>query len=46
MFDALERMEVVEPHHVGRILLQPEIAANHGDPRFEALRTRLNLPAR
>jgi hypothetical protein len=46
MFDALERMAVVEPHHVGRILLQPEIAALRGDPRFAAIRTRYNLPAR
>jgi tetratricopeptide (TPR) repeat protein len=46
MFDVLERMAVVEPHHIGRILLQPEIAANHDDPRFGAFRTRFNLPAR
>ena len=46
MFDALERMAVAEPHHVGRILLQPEIAARRTDPRLTAFRTRFNLPAR
>jgi TolB-like protein/DNA-binding winged helix-turn-helix (wHTH) protein len=46
MFDALEQMAVVEPHHIGRILLQPEIAANHDDPRFAAFRARFNLPVR
>jgi serine/threonine-protein kinase len=44
-FDALERMAVSEPHHVGRMLLTPELAALRGDPRFAALRARLNLPA-
>jgi TolB-like protein/DNA-binding winged helix-turn-helix (wHTH) protein len=46
MFDALERMAVVEPHHIGRILLQPEIAANRDDPRFAAFSARFHLPAR
>jgi hypothetical protein len=34
MFDALDRMAVAEPHHVGRILLQPEIAGRRADPRL------------
>jgi TolB-like protein/DNA-binding winged helix-turn-helix (wHTH) protein/Flp pilus assembly protein TadD len=44
MFGALERMAVSEPHHVGRILLQPEIAART-DPRLVAFRARFNLTA-
>ncbi len=45
MFEALERMAVNEPHHIGRIVLQPEIAAHAADPRFMAFRTRFKLPA-
>ena len=45
MFEALERMAVAEPHHVGRILLQPEIAARRTHPRFKAYRAKFNLPA-
>jgi hypothetical protein len=45
MFDALERTAVAEPHHIGRILLQPEIAARRADPRLTAFRTRFNQPA-
>ena len=44
MFDAVERMVDTEPHHVGRILLQPEIARHRAHPRFAALRARFNLP--
>jgi hypothetical protein len=43
-FEALERVAVVEPHHVGRILLQPEIAGLRDDPRLVVLRKRFNLP--
>lgn len=42
--DALERMALVEPHHVPRMLVQPEMAALRGDPRFAALRRRFKLP--
>jgi hypothetical protein len=45
MFGALERMAVAEPHHIGRILLQPEIASYRSDPRLRAFRARFNLPA-
>jgi tetratricopeptide (TPR) repeat protein len=46
MVEALERVAVVEPHHLGRILLQPEIAATFDDPRLAALRARFDLIAR
>jgi hypothetical protein len=44
-FDALERMAVVQPHHVGDILINPEMVALRGDPRLTALRMRFGLPA-
>jgi TolB-like protein len=44
-FDALERMAVVQPHHVGDILINPEMVVLHGDPRLTALRERFGLPA-
>lgn len=43
-FEALERTAVSQPHRVGRLLIAPEIAALRGDPRFAALRKKLNLP--
>jgi TolB-like protein/Tfp pilus assembly protein PilF len=46
MIEALERVAVVEPHHLGRILLQPEIAAHLGDARLATLRARFKLIAR
>jgi TolB-like protein/DNA-binding winged helix-turn-helix (wHTH) protein/Flp pilus assembly protein TadD len=45
MFEALERMAASQPHHVGRILLQPEIAARGAEPRLTAFRARFNLEA-
>jgi len=45
-FDALERMAAVEPHHVGSLLINPEMAVLRGDPRLTALRNRFGLPAR
>jgi TolB-like protein len=43
-FEALERTAVSQPHRVGRLLIAPEMAALRGDPRFAALRKKLNLP--
>jgi tetratricopeptide (TPR) repeat protein len=43
-FDALERMAAVEPHHVGPMLMNPEMAVLRGDPRLAPLRKRFNLP--
>jgi hypothetical protein len=40
---ALERMAAVEPHHVPRILIQPEMRLVRDDPRIAALRSRFNL---
>ncbi len=37
-FEALEQMAVVQPHHVGRMLINPEMAVLRGDPRLAALR--------
>jgi len=44
-FEALERVAVVQPHHLGRILINPEMALLRGDPRLTALRARFGLPA-
>jgi len=44
-FEALERMAVAQPHDVGRILINPEMAVLRGDPRLTALRERFGLPA-
>ncbi len=43
-FEALEQVAVVQPHHVGRILINPEMAALRGDPRWAPFRKRFNLP--
>jgi len=43
-FEALERLAVLEPHRVPRLLAQPEMAGLRGDPRLTALRKRFNLP--
>jgi eukaryotic-like serine/threonine-protein kinase len=43
-FEALERMASVEPHHIGRILMQPDMAVFRGDPRLQSLRSRFGLP--
>jgi TolB-like protein/DNA-binding winged helix-turn-helix (wHTH) protein/Tfp pilus assembly protein PilF len=42
-FAALEQMALVEPHHVPRMLVQPEMAGLRGDARFTALRQRFHL---
>jgi hypothetical protein len=44
-FEELERLAVVQPHHVPDILENPEMAVLHGDPRFAALCKRFGLPA-
>jgi predicted Zn-dependent protease len=43
-FEALARMAAVQPHHVGRMLINPEMAVLRGDPRLMALRKRFGLP--
>jgi serine/threonine-protein kinase len=43
-FEALERVAVVQPHHVGKILVNPEMAVLRGDPRLAPFRKRFNLP--
>ncbi len=43
-FEALEQMAVVQPHHVGRMLINPEMAVLRGDPRLAALRKKFGLP--
>ena len=43
-FEALEQVAVVQPHHLGRILINPEMAALRGDPRWAPFRKRFNLP--
>jgi hypothetical protein len=43
-FEALERMAVVQPHHVGDILINPEMAVLRGDPRLAPFRKTFNLP--
>ena len=40
---ALERAAVSEPHRMGRLLIEPELAALRDDPRVRALRTRFGL---
>jgi eukaryotic-like serine/threonine-protein kinase len=45
-FEALERMVVTHRHHVGRMLITPELAPLRSDPRFRALREKVGLPAR
>ncbi len=44
-FEVLERMAVVQPHHMGSILRNPEMALLRGDSRLTALRQRFGLPA-
>jgi TolB-like protein len=41
---ALERAAISEPHRMGRLFIEPEMAALRGHPRFAALRKRFNLP--
>jgi tetratricopeptide (TPR) repeat protein len=42
--EALERAAVSEPHRMGRLLIEPELAALRDHPRVVALRKRFNLP--
>jgi predicted Zn-dependent protease len=43
-FAALDRMADTQPHHIARLLLNPEMAALRGDPRLREVRQRLGLP--
>jgi predicted Zn-dependent protease len=40
---ALERTAASEPHRMGRLLIEPELAALRGDPRLSTLRKRFGL---
>jgi serine/threonine-protein kinase len=40
---ALEQAAATEPHRMGRLFIQPELAAFRSDPRFQALRKRFGL---
>jgi tetratricopeptide (TPR) repeat protein len=42
--EALERAAVSEPHRMGRLLNEPELAALRGDPRVTAIRRKFGLP--
>jgi tetratricopeptide (TPR) repeat protein len=42
--EALDQARVTVPHRVGLLLRSPEVAALHGDPRFDAVRKKLGLP--
>jgi tetratricopeptide (TPR) repeat protein len=42
--DALERLAVTSPHHLGRRLVRPEMAALRNEPRLVSLRQRFGLP--
>jgi hypothetical protein len=44
VFDALERMAVVEPQRLPIMLMYPEMALLRGDPRLAPFRKRFNLP--
>ena len=41
---ALERMATTQPHHVGRLLIYPELAELRSHPRVRALRAKFGLP--
>jgi hypothetical protein len=43
-FDALDRAIDTQPQRVAPILMAPEMAGLRNDPRYGALRKRLNLP--
>ena len=43
-FDALDRATDTQPQRVAPILIAPEMASLRNDPRYGALRKRLNLP--
>jgi tetratricopeptide (TPR) repeat protein len=42
--DALERAAVSEPHRIGRLLIEPELAPFRRHPRVAAIRARFDLP--
>jgi TolB-like protein len=44
-FEALDRMAALGPQRVGLYLHYPEMALLHGDPRLDALRIKVGLPA-
>jgi serine/threonine-protein kinase len=43
-FEALNRTIDTQPQRVGGLLMSPEMAGLRDDPRYQALRARLNLP--
>lgn len=42
--ESLERTAVAEPHRIGRLLIEPELAPLREHPRVLAIRERLGLP--
>jgi TolB-like protein/tetratricopeptide (TPR) repeat protein/tRNA A-37 threonylcarbamoyl transferase component Bud32 len=42
--EALERTGLSEPHRIGRLLIEPELAPLHRDPRVAAIRKKFGLP--
>ena len=42
--EALERTAVSEPHRLGRLLIEPELAPIHRDRRIAAIRKKFGLP--
>jgi hypothetical protein len=44
ILEALDRMAVLGPFRIGRILIWPELALLRGDPRLRALRKKVGLP--
>jgi serine/threonine-protein kinase len=42
--EALEQTAVREPHRMGRLLIEPELAPLHRDPRVAAIRKKFALP--
>ena len=42
--EAVKRAAVSEPHRIGRLLIEPEMAPLRGDPHLVAIRKEFNLP--
>lgn len=42
--EALEQVQVREPHRVGRLLIEPELASLRDHPRVVAARKAFDLP--
>jgi tetratricopeptide (TPR) repeat protein len=42
--EAVERTAVSEPHRIGRLLIEPELAPLRRDPRIAATRKKFGLP--